>query len=419
MTKILPKIGFFILAALIGIFSFTLVCWIVGINFNYANDDKNSNSASNNKTTITTDISKDSSNDLTNNKINDRNDLNLGSRFCDNEKINISVYEKTHKSVVNINSEYVEMYFFQPYWMEGGGGSGSIIDTKGHILTNYHVIETVLKHSKSVLWVTLFDKSKYQASIIGIDRDNDIAIIKISAPKSKLHPIEIYKGNQTLKVGQKVLAIGNPFGLERTLTTGIISSLGRTIMASEDVILENIIQTDAAINPGNSGGPLLNSFGKIIGVNTAISTPDRGSVGIGFAISFETINRVVPDLIKYSKVKRPVLGLSLGIALTERPGLIRQLNIKVKKGVLIILVEKDSALNQAGTKSMKRMGYNWAYDLPVDIIVRINDRRIVTPQDIRLEIKNKRIGDKVTIYVQRGEKLIEKEVILKEGTALY
>jgi len=214
-----------------------------------------------------------------------------GFSITEDEKNNIAVYEKAADGVVNITSTAVQMDFFFNVFPTQGSGSGSIMDTKGHILTNHHVVANAQK-----LEVTLADGSKWPAKLIGSDPDNDLAVIKIDAPREKLKVIPM-GDSKNLRIGQKVLAIGNPFGLERTLTTGVISSLGRTIRSDTGTLMEDIVQTDAAINPGNSGGPLLNSEGEIIGINSAIISPTGGSVGIGFAIPVNTAKRLIPELI--------------------------------------------------------------------------------------------------------------------------
>jgi len=213
---------------------------------------------------------------------------------------NISIYEKYNESVVNITTEVLRInWFLEPFPQSGGSGSGSIIDERGYVLTNNHVIQGAYK-----LYVNLSDGSRYEATLVGADPESDLAVIKFTPDAGKkLNPIP-FGTAKNLRVGQKVLAIGNPFGLERTLTTGIISGLGRPIQESETVILQNMIQTDASINPGNSGGPLFNTRGEMIGINTMIYSPSGGSVGIGFAIPVDTATRIVPQLIKNGKVRR-------------------------------------------------------------------------------------------------------------------
>ena len=225
----------------------------------------------------------------------------FSAALTEEERNNIAVYEKVADGVVNVTSTAVQMDFFFNAFPTQGSGSGSIINAKGYILTNHHVVADAQK-----LEVTLADGSKWPAKLIGSDPDNDLAVIKIDAPKEKLKVVSM-GDSKNLRIGQKVLAIGNPFGLQRTLTTGIISSLGRTIRSEAGTLIEDVIQTDAAINPGNSGGPLLNSDGEIIGINSAILSPSGGSVGIGFAIPVNTARRVVPDLLAVNNWLRIIL----------------------------------------------------------------------------------------------------------------
>src|SRR4030042_386732 len=225
--------------------------------------------------------------------------------ITEDEKNNIAVYEKVADGVVNVTSTAIQMDFFFNAFPTQGSGSGSIIDTRGHILTNHHVVANAQK-----LEVTLADGSKWPAKLIGSDPDSDLAVIKIDAPKEKLKVI-LMGDSKNLRIGQKVLSIGNHFGLERTLTTGIISSLGRTIRSEVGTLIEDVIQTDAAINPGNSGGPLLNSDGEIVGINTAIISPSGGSVGIGFAIPVNTAKWVVPQLLSKGYVTYPYIGATI------------------------------------------------------------------------------------------------------------
>src|SRR5215470_1130364 len=216
-----------------------------------------------------------------------------GNNLSEEEKNNIEIYQRDGNGVVNITTTILGYEsFFRLVPMESGTGSGAVIDDLGHIVTNYHVVKDAEK-----VEVTLPDKTKVEATVVGADPNNDLAVIQVKVPRGKLTPIPLGT-SRGLSVGQKVLAIGNPYGLERTLTTGIVSSLGRSIQAENGRIIQDIIQTDAAINPGNSGGPLLNSQGQIIGINTAILSPSNtGSIGIGFAIPVDTVRRITADLI--------------------------------------------------------------------------------------------------------------------------
>src|SRR5881397_1282708 len=220
------------------------------------------------------------------------------------EEVNIRVYNKVSPGVVNITSTVVEYGFFFGAVPSKETGSGSVLDLDGHILTNFHVIADAQS-----LEVALPDGTKHRPTVVGFDRTNDLAVLQIKASKERLRPVSL-GDSSTLKVGQKVLAIGNPLRLQNTLTVGIISSLGRTIQSEGGELVDGVIQTDAAINPGNSGGPLLNSAGEMIGINTSIFTIGGGNIGIGFAVPASTIRRVVDDLIRYGRVLRPWLGVS-------------------------------------------------------------------------------------------------------------
>src|SRR5437899_7855658 len=231
--------------------------------------------------------------------------------LSEEERNNIDIYQRYSAGVVNITTTTIGYDFFlRPVPTESGTGSGAVIDDQGHIVTNFHVVRDA-----ETLEVTLPDKSKHEARVVGADPNNDIAVIQINVPRGRLTsvPLGTSKG---LQVGQKVLAIGNPYGLERTLTTGVISPLGRSIQAENGRVIEDIIQTDAAINPGNSGGPLLNSQGEIIGINTAIFSPQNGgNIGIGFAIPVDTVKRITKDLITLGYVPHAYLGVAQWLTL--------------------------------------------------------------------------------------------------------
>src|SRR5487761_1141107 len=225
--------------------------------------------------------------------------------FTPDERVNISVYEQVNRSVANISTKGVragDCFFFEV--PTEGAGSGSVLDKSGHVLTNFHVIEDARQ-----IEVTLFDGSAHAAKLVGHDAASDVAVLKIPAPADRLFPVTLGDSSR-LKVGQRVFAIGNPFGLERTLTTGIISSLNRRIPGREGRTLKSLIQTDAAINPGNSGGPLLDSHGRLIGMNTAIASRTGQNTGVGFAIPVSSITRIVPQLIEKGHVVRPEVGIA-------------------------------------------------------------------------------------------------------------
>ena len=327
------------------------------------------------------------------------------------ERNNFDVYTKFSPGVVNITSTTLSFDFFFRAVPETGTGSGAILDKQGNIVTNYHVIENAQR-----LEVTLADKSRYQAQVIGADPNNDLAVLKIDAPADTLTPIPL-GSSQGLIVGQKVLAIGNPFALDRTLTTGIISSLGRSIEGGNGRIIEGIIQTDAAINPGNSGGPLLNTRGQIIGINTAILSPSNsGNIGIGFAVPADTVKRVVNDLITLGHVRRPFLGIGQGVSLAQYPGLAGVLNIDSAAGYLIFEVVEDSPAARGGIRGASRNVQAGNYMVPAggDVILSIGDRQIETFPQIGAAIERYRPGDRVTVTVLRGNRKMEIPVTLDE-----
>jgi putative serine protease PepD len=297
--------------------------------------------------------------------------------------------------------------------MQSGTGSGAIIDTEGHIITNFHVIEGARR-----LEVTLADKTKHAAQIVGRDPNNDLAVIKINVPANRLTPIPLGTSNG-LQVGQKVLAIGNPYGLERTLTTGIISSLGRSIQAQNGRIIDGIIQTDAAINPGNSGGPLLNSQGQIIGINTAILSPSGTSAGIGFAIPADTVRRITADLITLGYVRRPYLGLTNGgaLALTDVPWLARELGLETDRGLLVMGVQPNGPAARAGIRGPSRQIIVGNYEIPVggDVILGFEGKEVNSIQELASEIDRHKPGDRVTLKILRNNQAMDIQVALDEA----
>jgi len=323
------------------------------------------------------------------------------------EKNNISVYEKAADGVVNITSIAVQMdFFFNPFPSQGSG-SGSIIDMRGHILTNHHVVANAQK-----LEVTLADESKWPAKLIGSDPDSDLAVIKIDAPRDKLRvlPMGDSKG---LRIGQKVLAIGNPFGLERTLTTGIVSSLGRTIRSEAGTLMEDIIQTDAAINPGNSGGPLLNSDGEIIGINSAIISPSGGSVGIGFAIPVNTAKRIYPELISKGYVTYPWIGATIQSLIPE---VANYLKLKVDRGALIAEVVRGGPAEKAGLRggNQKVQVGNTVVVVGGDVVLKADQHVVKTNDELIRYIREKKPGDSIILHVLRKGKTEDIRVILGE-----
>ena len=327
--------------------------------------------------------------------------------ITEDEKNNIAVYEKGADGVVNITSTALQTDFFFNVFPTQGSGSGAVLDTKGHILTNHHVVANAQK-----LEVALADGSRWPAKLIGSDPDNDLAVIKIDAPKEKLKVIPM-GDSKNLRIGQKVLAIGNPFGLERTLTTGVISSLGRTIRSEVGALIEDVIQTDAAINPGNSGGPLLNSEGEIIGINSVIISPSGGNVGIGFAIPVNTAKRLIPELISKGYVTHPWIGATIQ---TLSPAVAKYLKLKIDRGALIAEVLKGGPADKAGLKggSERVQVGNMIVLVGGDIVVKADDQEITTNEQLIRYVREKKIGNTVTFKVYRKDKFENVKVILGE-----
>src|SRR5271170_2720122 len=265
-------------------------------------------------------------------------EASAGDSLDAQEQNNINVYHKNISSVVNITSRVMRYNFFDGLVPEEGQGSGFVIDKEGHILTNYHVIADARE-----IWVTLHDRKKFKATIVGTDKSHDLAIVQIKAPN--LQPMTL--GDSTnLQVGQKVYAIGNPFGLNGTLTRGIVSSI-RQVQEPDGLVIDEAIQTDAAINPGNSGGPLLNWHGEVIGINTMIASSVGQSAGIGFAIPINTAKAVVNDLVTLGRVRRPALGVR---TLPIGPELADQMGLAADYGLLIVQVVPGGAADRAGLR---------------------------------------------------------------------
>lgn len=321
------------------------------------------------------------------------------------EQNNIEVYKRVIPSVVNITSKSVAYdFFFGPVPQEGQG-SGFIIDKDGHILTNYHVVG-----DSSQLDVTLHNKKTYRATVIGRDRAHDLAVIQIKAPEVVAATLGESKN---LQVGQKVFAIGNPFGLSGTMTRGIISSL-RPIRSPEGAYIEEAIQTDAAINPGNSGGPLLNSHGEVIGINSMIATGGSNqSAGIGFAIPINTAKAVLNDLITMGSVRRPSLGI---VSLPIGPELAQEMGLPADNGILIVRVTPGGAAEQAGLKGGNERAYMGSSAIMIggDLIVAIDGDPISDQQDLANVMNKHRSGDRVFVTIYRGRRKMNVPVVLGE-----
>jgi S1-C subfamily serine protease len=311
-------------------------------------------------------------------------------------------------SVVNITSTTLVFNFFYGTVPQQGQGSGFILDKAGHVLTNFHVVEGANRGIE----VMLSNKRRYAAKVVGTDRVHDLALLQIDAPN--LQPVTLANSTE-LAVGQKVYAIGNPFGLSGTMTRGIISSI-RSIHGAEGAPIEDAIQTDAAINPGNSGGPLLNSRGEVIGINTMIaSSPGvEQNSGIGFAIPINTAKAVLADLTRYGRVKRPSLGI---ISYAIGPDLASQMGLAVNDGVLIQKVVPGGAAEQAGLRGGNQQAYvgNTPILLGGDLIVAIDGQQVTDPQDISALMDKHQAGDTISVTFYRGHKQMTLKLILGEA----
>ena len=321
------------------------------------------------------------------------------------EQNNISVYRKNISSVVNITSKAVTFDFFYGLVPEEGQGSGFIIDKEGHILTNYHVIADARQ-----IEVTLHNRKKYKATIVGTDRSHDLAVVQIKAPD--LTPM-VLGDSGNLQVGQKVYAIGNPFGLAGTLTRGIVSSI-RQVQEPDGMTIDEAIQTDASINPGNSGGPLLNMHGEVIGINTMIASNVGQSAGIGFAIPINTAKAVINDLLTLGRVRRPALGVRTIPIDSE---LAEQMGLPSDYGLLIVQVVPGGAADNAGLRGGSERAFLGNIPIMVggDLIVAIDGKQMEDQQELAQIMNNHRAGDTVRVTVYRGKKKMDVNVVLGEA----
>lgn len=319
------------------------------------------------------------------------------------EAVNVAVYERLHKSVVNITTRSLRVdSFFLTERMSEGTGSGSVIDRSGHILTNWHVVAD----SRNI-GVTLFNGETYEAQVVGYDPPNDVAIIRVEAPEDVLFPIQLGDSSK-LKVGMRVLAIGNPFELERTLTTGIISSLNRSLEVQDNWTIKSIIQVDASINPGNSGGPLLDLHGRLIGINTAIASRTGQSAGVGFAIPVNLVSRVVPDLITHGRVFRPEIGI--------------QRVFETEEGLLVERVTPGGPAEAAGVRGptllRQRRGpfvFERLDRSTADLIIAVDGKEVRSVSDFREAIEARKPGDYVTLTLLRENRPTDIRVQLGGG----
>ena len=317
------------------------------------------------------------------------------------EQSTIQVFQSASRSVVFITTSALRRDFWSlnVFEVPRGSGSGFIWDTGGHIVTNFHVIAGANR-----ITVVTADRAEYPAKVAGVDPDHDLAVLRITAPEKDLVPVTV-GSSKDLKVGQKTLAIGNPFGLDHSLSTGVVSALGRTIRSMNDRTIEGVIQTDAAVNPGNSGGPLLDGSGRLIGVNTQIVSPSGAFAGISFAVPVDMVNRVVPQLIAYGKIIKPGLGVSVlqdGIA--ARYGI---------EGIVLMRIAQGGAAHRAGLK-----GAIYTEDGEIlglgDVIIAIEGEKVVTLDDMQTILDRYKPGDRVTVEYTRDGKKLQATVTLQE-----
>jgi len=318
----------------------------------------------------------------------------------DEERKNVVVYASVNKSVVNITTESEVQGFFGSEETSTGTGSGFVVDKQGHLLTNFHVVQ-----GADVVRVTLFDGSAHPAKVIGVDASNDVAVLKIDVEAGLLYPVVLGDSSRVL-VGQKILAIGNPFGLERTLTTGIVSSLDRSLKAKNGRMIKGIIQTDAAINPGNSGGPLLNSKGQVIGMNTAIISSVGQSAGVSFAVPINSIARILRPLIEEGRVVRAELGV-VRVYTTEQ-------------GLLVLAIAEGGPAERAGIRpiqvKIERIGPGFIRRSldpdSADLIVAVEHKRVKTVDELLTEVEKHQPGDTIRITVVREGRPVDVPVEL-------
>lgn len=312
----------------------------------------------------------------------------VSPNYTTEELHTIRLFEAASPSVCYITTRALSRSFWSYGEVESGSGSGFVWDQQGHIITNFHVISG---SRTSGISVTLANGESYEAQVIGFEKEKDLAVLKIDAPRSVLQPINVGTSSN-IRVGQSVYAIGNPFGLDQTLTTGVVSALDREIQSQARVPIKGAIQTDAAINPGNSGGPLLDSQGRLIGVNTAIYSPSGASAGIGFSIPVDVVRFVVPDLIRYGEVRRATLGLDL-----RQYGRV--------KGLIVFAVDQASGAAQAGIRGLSRDRRGSL--ILGDVLVGINGQTVRSNSDIYLELEKYQPGDIVEVNLVRDERRVD------------
>jgi S1-C subfamily serine protease len=327
--------------------------------------------------------------------------------LTDDESINVRVYRDASPAVANILTKATQYDFFMDPVPVEGAGSGFLIDGRGYILTNFHVVQDAQS-----IEVVLGDQTRYPAKFIGADQHNDVALIKIDPKGKSLVALQLGDSSK-LQVGQKVLAIGNPFGFQSTLTTGVVSALGRTVQTSQTTYIDEAIQTDAAINRGNSGGPLINSHGEVIGINSAIYTPSGTTAGIGFAIPVNTAKRIAHDLMTEGRVRQAFLGAQ---TLVVGGWLAEALDLPAQEGLLIEEVTRGGPAAEAGLHggNQEAMAGMRRIVIGGDLIVAIDGQKIANQNDMNLVLNRKRPGDTVSVTVYRGGKKLELPVKLGE-----
>jgi S1-C subfamily serine protease len=320
------------------------------------------------------------------------------------EQNTIDLFRRLSPSVVHITTLAAQrdVFSLNVQQVPRGTGTGFVWDTAGHIVTNFHVIQ-----GGSGARVTLADQSTYDAKLVGAFPDRDLAVLKIEAPAAKLPPLPLGT-SRDLVVGQRVLAIGNPFGLDQTLTTGVVSALNREIESFNNRSIRGVVQTDAAINPGNSGGPLLDSAGRLIGVNTQIASPSGASAGIGFAIPVDEVNRVVPRLIRDGRISRPALGVTAG-----PPGLTRALQLP--PGVAIIEAAKGSPAAKAGLQPFRRARDGGV--LMGDVVTEVDGQAVADLDDVLTLLEQKQAGDSVTLTLWNSGKVRKQRLELAASSS--
>ncbi|MDR1445233.1 MAG: trypsin-like peptidase domain-containing protein [Treponema sp.] len=333
--------------------------------------------------------------------------------YTEDERENISIYEQYNAAVVNVTTEVVAInWFLEPVPQDGGSGSGSIIDTRGYVLTNNHVIENAYR-----VYINLADGSQFEGKVVGTDSENDIAVLKFDPPQGQELRTIPFGSSDNLRVGQKVLAIGNPFAFERTLTVGIVSGLGRPIQTSQQNIIRDMIQTDASINPGNSGGPLLDTQGRMIGINTMIYSPSGGSVGIGFAIPVNTAKRVVAEILQYGKVRRGRLDATV---VQLFPDLVRYAQLPVNQGLLVSRTRRSGLAERAGLRQgTEAVRYrSTVIYLGGDIITAVDGEKTDTYADLFSALEDNKPGEQVKVEIIRGGRPLTLDITLVDREEL-